>query len=201
MRRRSLFAVVAVSVVIATGCTTGTSDTSMAAVDRVLTENAQVSVDEKPVFVDVEGRLDSIFRSKGYVYGVDIVETASKGNADARYILAQMYAYGIAGARPDARRAYILYLGLADEGMAEAQAIAGHMLFYGLGTEADESEGVKLISKSVNQDCGLGYLFMGNFYAHNAPETEENRTSAKVCYAKAAALGIAEAEQLLEQMR
>ncbi len=154
---------------------------------------------EAPIFPD-DGSLDSLLRSRGYVYGPDIIESARSGNADARLILAQMYTHAICGAPANARKAYALYLGLADENIATAQAMAGYMTFLGLGCNDDPDEGLRLLALSVNQDCGLGYFFMGNIYAHNMPSTPENLQSARVCYLKASSYGIAAASQMLSQL-
>lgn len=171
-----------------TGACVPGSDTLSVAVD---------SLNATPLLCDTDGKLDSIFRSKGYVYGEDIISASRGGNADASFLLAQMYSYGIAGAEPDRRKAFKLYISLADNGVTEAKAMAGYMLLYGYGVDADASKGLDLVTEAANDGNGLAYLFMGNFYAQAEP-TPKNISLAKACYAEAQALGVAEAAAILK---
>lgn len=152
-----------------------------------------------PVFVDADGKLDSIYTAHGYSFGADIVKAAKGGNADASFILAQMYSYGIAGAKPDRRKAFKLYVGLADNGNNEAKASAGYMLMHGMGTEAEPSKGLNMMADAANAGCATAYLLMGNFYCESEP-TPENIANAKLCYAQARDLGIVEADELLKKL-
>lgn len=144
--------------------------------------------------------MDSLFRAKGYVWGDDIVLAAKDGSTDAQYLLAQMYAYGIAGAKPNRREAFRLYISLADNGVAEAQTMAGYMLLYGYGVEADEARGLEMIADAANAGSGLAYLLMGNFYSQ-VGNPAQNMRLAKACYVEAKALGVAEAEEVLKRVR
>lgn len=94
--------------------------------------------------------MDSIFRAKGYIFGQDIIDASHDGNLDASFLLAQMYSYGIAGAVPNRRMAFQLYISLADNGVTEAKAMAGYMLLYGYGVEADASKGLDLVTEAAN---------------------------------------------------
>lgn len=149
---------------------------------------------------DVGGTMDSLFRAKGYAWGDDIVRAAKEGSTDAQYLLAQMYAYGIAGARPNRREAFKLYISLADNGVAEARTMAGYMLLYGYGVEADETRGLEMIADAANAGSGLAYLLMGNFYSQ-AGNPAQNLPLAKACYVEAKALGVAEAEAMLQKTK
>lgn len=149
---------------------------------------------------DDGGTMDSLFRAKGYVWGEDIVRAAKDGSTDAQYLLAQMYAYGIAGARPNRREAFKLYISLADNGVAEAQTMAGYMFLYGYGVEADEARGLEMIAGAANAGSGLAYLLLGNFYSQ-AGSPAQNMPLAKACYAEAKALGVAEAEAMLDGVK
>lgn len=152
-----------------------------------------------PVFTDTDGRLDSLFAARGYAYGADIVKAAKGGNLDAEFILAQMYAYGVAGAKPDRAKAYRLFVNLADNGNYEAKANAGYMLLYGCGVESDPKAGLDMLMDAANNNSATAYLFLGRFYSDAEP-TPENRRNAKLCFAQARDLGIAEAEGLLEKL-
>lgn len=157
------------------------------------------SANAVPVFTDTDGRLDSIFAERGYAYGADIVKAAKAGDPDAEFILAQMYAYGVAGAKPDRAKAYRLFVNLADNGNYEAKANAGYMLLYGCGVESDPKGGLDMLMDAANNNCATAYLFLGRFYSDAEP-TPENRRNAKLCFAQARDLGIAEAEELLEKL-
>lgn len=149
---------------------------------------------------DVGGTMDSLFRAKGYVWGDDILRAAKDGSTDAQYLLAQMYAYGIAGATPNRREAFKLYVSLADNGVVEAQTMAGYMLLYGYGVEADEAHGLEMIADAANAGSGLAYLLMGNFYSQIG-NPAHNVHLAKACYVEAKALGVAEAEAMLDGIK
>lgn len=149
---------------------------------------------------DVGGTMDSLFRAKGYVWGDDIVCAAKDGSTDAQYLLAQMYAYGIAGAAPNRREAFKLYVSLADNGVVEAQTMAGYMLLYGYGVETDEARGLEMIADAANAGSGLAYLLMGNFYSQ-VGNPAHNVQLAKACYVEAMALGVAEAEAMLDSVK
>lgn len=151
------------------------------------------------VFTDADGRLDSIFAQRGYTYGADIVKAAKSGNLDAEFILAQMYAYGVAGTKPDRAKAYKLFVNLADNGNYEAKANAGYMLLYGCGVESDPKRGLDMLMDAANNDCATAYLFLGRFYSDAEP-TPENRRNAKLCFAQARDLGIVEAAELLKNL-
>lgn len=155
------------------------------------------SLNSVAVFSDSDGRIDSMFSARGYVFGADIVKAARSGNSDAAFILAQMYAYGIAGAKPDRVKAFKLYVSLADNGNMEAKASAGYMLLYGCGVESDPKQGLDMLTDAANNDCATAYLFLGKFYADSEP-TPENIRNAKLCYAQARDLGIVEADRLLK---
>ena len=147
--------------------------------------------DCQPLFHD-DGTLDSLYRAAGYSYGPDIVNAARSGDADAKFLLAQMLSYGIAGATPNLKQAFKLYVELADNGNAQSQAIAGFMLFHGKGTDENPTEGLRLISEAANQDCPLAFLFLGEFYAsRSTPLSDEDCTNAKLFFAKAQAEGLA----------
>lgn len=190
------FAVAALCLV---ACSSGSSPDAGPAANRVALPADIGTANGVPLLADADGAMDSLFRAKGYVFGPDIVKAAHAGDAGASYILAQMYAYGIAGAKPDRHKAFKLYVSLADNGMAEAKAMAGYMLLYGLGVEADVSHGLEMVAAAANDGCGLAYLFMGNFYAQSEP-TPQNVAVAKACYAEAEARGVVEATELLNNM-
>ena len=151
------------------------------------------------VFTDADGRIDSLFAARGYAFGADIVKAANSGDADAAFILAQMYAYGVAGARPNRAKAFKLFVNLADNGNAEAKADAGYMLLYGCGVESDPAQGLAMLTDAANEGCATAYLFLGRFYSEAEP-TPDNRRNAKLCYAQARDLGIIEAGKLLESL-
>lgn len=170
--------------------------------DNVSSDTVESEADTSnsvPVFVDADGKLDSIYSARGYCFGADIVKAAKVGNADASFILAQMYSYGIAGAKPDRRKAFKLYIGLADDGNNEAKASAGYMLMHGMGTDAEPAKGLSMMADAANAGCATAYLLMGNFYCESEP-TPENIANAKLCYAQARDLGIVEAEELLKKL-
>lgn len=198
MRRFCSAATAAVAFCLA-ACAPGASHDAGQATDFVAHEASADTANGVPLLHDADGSMDSLFRAKGYTFGPDIVKAAHVGDAGASYILAQMYAYGIAGAKPDRQKAFKLYVSLADNGMAEAKAMAGYMLLYGLGVEADASRGLEMVADAANDGCGLAYLFMGNFYAQSEP-TPKNVAVAKACYAEAEARGVAEAAELLKRM-
>lgn len=167
-----------------------------------LIEESKASADSAnsvAIFEDADGRLDSIFSSRGFVYGSDIVKAAKSGNADAAFILAQMYAYGVAGAKPDRAKAFRLFVNLADNGNIEAKANAGYMMLYGCGVESDPAKGLDMLMEAANNDCATAYLFLGRFYADAEP-TPENKRNAKLCFAQARDLGIPEADVLLKSI-
>ncbi len=158
------------------------------------------SANNLPVFIDADGKLDSIYAARGYHFCADIVKASKEGNQDASFILAQMYSYGIAGTKPDRRKAFKLYINLADNGNNEAKASAGYMLMHGMGTEAEPSKGLSMMAEAANDGCATAYLFMGNFYSESEP-TPENIANAKLCYAQARDLGIVEADELLKKLK
>ncbi len=161
--------------------------------------SASDSLNRTAVFVDSDGRLDSIFAAHNYVFGADIVKASKAGDQDASFILAQMYAYGIAGAKPDRAKAFKLFVNLSDNGNYEAMANAGYMLLYGCGVESDPKSGLDMLTNAANNGCATAYLFMGRFYSDSEP-TPENKRNAKLCFAQAYDLGIAEAMDLLKNL-
>ncbi len=184
-------------------CSSGVGSSSAeGSADSLPSETVEAATDSTnsvPVFYDEDGRLDSIFSARGYHFGADIVRASKDGNEDASFILAQMYSYGIAGATPNRRKAYKLYVNLADNGNNEAKASAGYMLMHGMGTEAEPSKGLAMMADAANAGCATAYLLMGNFYSESEP-TPENIANAKLCYAQARDLGIVEAEVLLKKL-
>lgn len=173
-----------------TGSPAPVQDTLVATVD---------SVNILPLLNDADGSMDSLFRAKGYLYGPDIINASRAGDVNASYLLAQMYSYGIAGATPDRRKVFKLYISLADSGINEAKAMAGYMYLYGYGVDADPTKGLDLITEAANDGNGLAYLFMGNFYSQADPSSR-NLALAKACYIEAEALGISEATILLNNL-
>lgn len=202
MKTRHLCAV-AVAALVLGACTTKEARTQEGGSAATLgSETVAIpdSADRVAVFVDTDGRLDSIFASRGYEFGPDIVKAAKSGDADAGFILAQMYAYGVAGAKPNRSKAFKLFLALGDNGNMEAKANAGYMLLYGCGVESDPKRGLDMLMDAANSGCATAYLFMGRFYSDAEP-TPENRRNAKLCFAQARDLGIEEAAELLETIK
>lgn len=190
------------SLLLLASCSTGGGNTERAnesASDSIVTQAVTDSANMVAVFADADGRLDSLFAERGYVFGADIVKAAKAGNPDAQFILAQMYAYGVAGAKPDRHKAFQLFVNLADNGNLEAKANAGYMMLYGCGTESDPDKGLDMLMDAANNGCATAYLFMGRFYSDAEP-TPENKRNAKLCFAQARDLGIAEAEELLKSL-
>lgn len=179
-------------------CSTSGGDSTPTPSTPVKAEPAD-SLNATPFLADSDGRMDSLFRSKGYTFGDDILSAASDGNSDAQFLLAQMYSYGIAGATPDRRKAFKLYVSLADNGVNEAKAMAGYMLLYGYGVDQDAEKGLDMVTEAANNGSGLAYLFMGNFYRLTDP-TPKNIALAKICYSEARKLGIAEAADILNTL-
>lgn len=178
------------------GSTGGEADTAV-----VLSHRAEVdTLNNVPLLNDYGGEMDSLWRAEGYLYGHEIEDRAAGGDAEAAYILAQMYAYGICGAEPDRRKAFQLYVSLADRGNVEAKAMAGYMMFYGLGAPEDTEQGMHLMADALNADSPLGTFFMALVYDHNTASTPANRASARILYQKASAMGIRQADSCLAQM-
>lgn len=171
--------------------------TTEPAADTAFAQADTDSANMVPVFADTDGRLDSIFAQRGYVFGPDIVKAAKMGEPDAEFILAQMYAYGVAGAKPNRRKAFQIYVNLGDNGNMEAKANAGYMLLYGCGVESDPDKGLDMLMDAANNGNATAYLFMGRFYADSEP-TPENKRNAKLCFAQARDLGIVEAQALMD---
>lgn len=200
MTNKSLIA--SASLLLLAACSTGggkTGNANESASDTIVTQAVTDSANMVAIFVDTDGRLDSIFAERGYVFGADIVKAAKSGNPDAEFILAQMYAYGVAGAKPDRRKAFQLFVNLADNGNLEAKANAGYMMLYGCGTESDPDKGLDMLMDAANNGCATAYLFMGRFYSDAEP-TPENKRNARLCFAQARDLGIAEADELLKSL-
>ena len=204
----SLTVVACLSVVLVLVCCSGEARPNRAepaadttGVDETLAAiSHEDSLNIAPLFEDSDGRMATLFAQKGYVFGADIVKAAQTGDVGARYLLAQMYSYGIGGAKPDRRNAFRLYVGLADEGLHEAQAIAGYMMVYGLGTEENFNDGMQLMAEAANQDDGLAYLFLGNFYSKNAEPSRQNLASAMLYYRNAVRLGVSSAQAELDAL-
>lgn len=148
------------------------------------------SLNALAIFDDSDGQLDSLLRAQGYTYGDDIVQRAQAGDDNAAFLLAQMYAYGVAGATPDRRRAFALYMRLADKGMPQAQAIAGYMLFHGLGTDEDVEQGMHLLANAVEANDPLGTYLLAVVYDHYTEPTSHNRAYARSLYKRAAEMGV-----------
>ncbi len=187
-----------------TACSSGgcKGDTSVVENSHASADTASLSVDSlnlMPVFEDTDGRLDSIFSVHNYVFGPEIVKASKSGDPDASFILAQMYAYGIAGAKPNRAKAFKLLVNLSDNGNYEAMADAGYMLLYGCGVESDPKKGLDMLTEAANNGCATAYLFMGRFYSDAEP-TPENKRNAKLCFAQAYDLGISEAMTLLKKL-
>lgn len=195
--RATLFLVFAIFATCFSSCSSGGGKTGTCVPNPDSASVAFDSLNYTPLLSDTDGKMDSIFRSKGYIFGQDIIDASHDGNLDASFLLAQMYSYGIAGSVPNRRMAFQLYISLADNGVTEAKAMAGYMLLYGYGVEADASKGLDLVTEAANNGSGLAYLFMGNFYAQAEP-TPKNISLAKACYAEAQALGITEAAAILK---
>ncbi len=155
------------------------------------------SLNSLPIFPD-DGSLDSIYRAQNILYGPQIVRDAKDGNSDAQFALAQMYSYGICGANPNRKKAFRLYIELADVGDPRSQLMAGYMMFYGLGTTEDNEQGLQLMAAAANNDYWLAFLFMGNVYYNSFEKTEENLNFARGCYETAAAHGISAAQDMLD---
>ncbi|MDY4521806.1 MAG: hypothetical protein SPE05_10670 [Bacteroidales bacterium] len=195
---------------VAVGCT-GSGNTQSSSEDADAAANAVVlsqiqgaepedSANAQPLFEDTDGTMDSLLRAKGYVFGNEIVKASQEGNVNAQYLLAQMYAYGICGARPNRTKAFRLYTLLADNGVAEAKAMAGYMMLYGFGTEQDARQGLQMVAQAANADCGLAYLFLGDFYSKVEP-SKKNIAYAKSCYNEAVRLGVAAAQIQLDNLK
>lgn len=176
----------------AQGNSTSDSDTLVGTAAAVAFDD---SVNALPIFSDADGAMDSIFRTQGYLFDEDILKAAGEGNVDAQFLLAQMYAYGICGAKPDRRKAFKLFMTLADNGVMPAKATAGHLLIYGVGTEQDVTAGLEMLADAANAGSALANLYLGDFYAKS-----DKVDYAKMCYAEAVKLGLPEAQHKLDEL-
>ena len=179
-------------------CSTGGDSSAPATTTAVVVQPVD-SLNATPLLSDADGRMDSLFRAKGYVFGDAILDAARDGNPDAQFLLAQMYSYGIAGATPVRRKAFKLYVALADNGLNDAKAMAGYMYLYGYGVDQDVTKGLDMVTEAANNGNGLAYLFMGNFYRQADP-SPKNIALAKTCYYEAQKLGVAEAAEILKSI-
>lgn len=154
-----------------------------------------------PIFDDADGEMARMYEEQGYTFSHELEESAYNGNIEAQQLLASMYAYGIGGVGADRKKAYIIYRGLAEHGDADAQAIVGYMLLYGLGPVEDTDAGLEWLTKSANQQSGFAFYILGNFYNYNLESTEATRTQARLFYMSAVKLGQQEAQAELDNMK
>ena len=92
-----------------------------------------------------------------------LIETAKKGDADARFSLAVMYDTGL-GVAEDAVEAVKWYRKAADQGNADAQFYLGAMYARGIGVAKDEVEAVKWYRKAADQGYADAQVNLGNMY-------------------------------------
>lgn len=149
----------------------------------------------KPLFDDVNGEIDSLYKANGYVYSLELENAVLKGDLDAADMLASMYAYGIGGVQANRKKAYQLYRMLAEEGNAMAQATVGYMMVYGVGPVEDFEAGMEWLEKSANQRCPMAFYYLGNYF-----EQTGDVKNARTCYGNAVALGYVPAEADLKAL-
>ncbi|MBP5365179.1 MAG: sel1 repeat family protein [Bacteroidales bacterium] len=192
-----LIAIATISCKSANSSSTDDEQTATA-IDTTMME--KYSDNNTPIFDDNDGAMAQLYEKEGYAYSKELEQDAYNGNIEAQQLLASMYAYGIGGVAPDRKKAYIIYRGLAEHGDADAQAIVGYMLLYGLGPVEDTEMGLEWLAKSANQQSAFAFYILGNFYNYNLESTEATRTQARLYYMSAAKLGQQEAQAELDKM-
>ncbi len=156
-----------------------------------------------PLFEDVNGEMEMLYCTNAYTYSEDLVDQANKGNEQAMYLLANMYAYGIGGVEANRVKAFHYYRALANKGDADAQAITGYMLIYGLGPIEDLDAGLEMLVESANQRNAFAFLILGKYYMAGLDDPEngpDNRKLARFYLRVATELGIEAAQDLLAQV-
>ena len=192
--RIGIVAVVAVIALLFSNCENKQSNTSNEANVAVNTTDS-LNENNKPIFDDPSGEMDSLFRAKDYVYSKDVERAAESGDIDATRMLATMYAYGIGGVKADRKKAYILYRNLAEQKDPEAQAYLGYIMLYGLGPVQDLEQGLKWLEESANQRYNVAFYYLGQYF-----EQTGDMKNAKVCYQNALALGLSEAQANIDHL-
>lgn len=149
----------------------------------------------KPLFDDPNGELDSLYRASGCVFDADLQRAVENGDINATKMLVTMYAYGIGGVNADRRKAYLLYRNLAEQGDADAQAHLGYMILYGLGPVQDNEQGLTWLEKSANQRCPTAFYYLGHYFQQTG-----EKENAKTCFQNAVALGMPQAKDNLDNL-
>lgn len=149
-----------------------------------------LSDNNKPIFADPEGEMDSLYQVYNYVYTPELEAAVQSGDTDAMQLLASMYAYGIGGVEPNRKKAFQLYRHLAELGDAESQAYIGYMMLYGIGPVEDAEAGLEWLEKSANQRCPTAFYCLANYF-----EQTGDTANAHVCYQNAINLGMRQVEK------
>lgn len=113
-----------------------------------------------------------------------IVDIANAGNADAQFVVGQLYYEGY-GIEQDFPNAVVAYQKAANQGQAYAQLGLGRCYDYGKGVEKDLAKAVKYYYQAAQQGIPRAMKFLADYY-YNGIGVQKSLSSAVDWYKKAA---------------
>ena len=115
----------------------------------------------------------------------EVKEEAEKGDTAAMYDLAMSYQYGELGLEVDNEEAYKWYKKGADVGNLYCRVLVGDCLLTGRGTEANESEGLVLVSLAAEKGSDYACFLLGERYYKGLCRIRKDNEKAKFWLEKA----------------
>ena len=94
-----------------------------------------------------------------------MTQAAGAGMAEARLALAGWYYFGETGIPVDDKKAFALYMELAEKGNPVAENAVGAMLYVGRGIPADRAQGAAYYRKAAEKGCAKAQANLGQLYA------------------------------------
>lgn len=182
-----------IAILLSVACTHNTDNQSI--VSAYATTDT-LSDNNKPIFDDPHGDMDSLYQVYGYTYTPELEKAVQNGDFDATQMLASMYAYGIGGVKANRKKAFQLYRNLAEQGDAQSQAYIGYMMLYAVGPVEDAEAGIEWLEKSANQRCPTAFYYLANYF-----EQIGDTVNARVCYQNAINLGMQQAQADLDSLQ
>lgn len=186
LKKNKILKILSVAIVaVEVSCVHNSTKNVSENVSVVIASDTSLTDNDKPIFDDPEGEMDSLYRVYGYVYSSELEDAVQNNDTDAKQLLASMYAYGIGGVKANRKKAFQLYRNLAEQGDAQSQAYIGYMMLYAIGPIEDAEAGIEWLEKSANQRCPTAFYYLANYF-----EQIGDTSNARICYQNAINLGM-----------